>query len=301
MTTSQNFRNGAAILTLLLIASMGASSNVSARLSFDEGTGALVALLGRSCMVFLFLVAFMSVRHDDRHIGRLKWGWVIALGLLVTTQGLSMYSALARIPVALALLAVNSFPVILMLMNWVLNGRRPTPMALLLTAVMLVGLAIALEVPQRVITDQEISAAWVSGILFGLTAAVAFASTLWISEHKIAKLPGTTRNAAAMAVVIVMTVVLSQTGLLPDGMAFPDNRTGFLSLAALILFYTIAFCSLFLLAPRLNLARNAPVMNMEPIIAMMLAWWILDQALTTIQMAGAFLVLSGVVGLSRVR
>lgn len=301
MSNGLSFKNSTAIIALLLIASMGASSNVSARLSFDEGTGALLALLSRSFMVFLLLTTFMSVRRDSRQVGRTQWGWVLGLGLLVTAQGLSMYSALARIPVALALLAVNSFPVILMLMNWVLNGRRPTPMALLLTVVMLAGLAIALEVPQRILTEQDISAAWVSGILFGLAAAMAFASTLWISEHKIANLPGTTRNAAAMVVVITMTLLLSRTGLVPEGMTFPSSQIGQLSLAALVLFYAIAFCSLFLLAPRLNLARNAPAMNMEPIIAMALAWWILGQALTPVQLTGALLVLSGVVGLSRIR
>ncbi len=301
MSAAPTLRNGLAILILLFVSSMGASSNVSARLSLDEGTGSLLALLLRSAAVLLLMASFMTWRGDQRHIPGRQWPWVIALGLLVTTQGFSIYSALARIPVALALLAINSFPIILMLMNWVFNGRRPTPAALALTVMMLIGLALALEVPQRVLLGAEVTPEWLAGVLFALTAATAFASTLWITEHRIANLPGTTRNAVAMAVVVTMTLILHQTGLLTGAMNSPASTTGQLSLIALVGFYCMAYCILFLLAPRLNMARNAPVMNMEPIIAMVLAWWILQEILSPLQLTGAALVVAGVVALSRVR
>ena len=47
--------------------------------------------------------------------------------------------------------------------------------------------------------------------------------------------------------------------------------------------------------PRLNIARNAPVMNMEPVAGMLLGWLILGQMLGPLQILGGFIVVGGIV------
>ena len=66
-------------------------------------------------------------------------------------------------------------------------------------------------------------------------------------------------------------------------------------LALLSLLYAASFISLFMLTPRLNLAQNAPALNIEPVASLFLAWVILGQTLTTIQIIGGLLVVSGIV------
>lgn len=290
-----------AIAILLFTASMGAGSNVAARFSFDEGTGALMALVSRSLGVLCALVLFIPWRSLSTTISREQLPWVMALGLAITLQGVSMYLALSRIPVAIALLGINSFPWILVLMNWVFNGRRPGALRLLLIVVMLAGLAIALQAPARILSGEPTSPAWLAGVGAAFAAATCFATTLWITEHRLSQVPGTVRSGAGMLIVIVSSLLLSQTALLPGGFDLPGSWSGKFALFALSAFFTAAFCTLFLLAPRLDMARNAPVMNIEPIIAMLLAWWILEQALAPDQVVGALIVVAGVMAMSRLR
>ena len=61
--------------------------------------------------------------------------------------------------------------------------------------------------------------------------------------------------------------------------------------------YGTAFTIMFTVLPRLGVAGNSAIMNVEPVFALVLAWLILDQAIAPMQLAGALLVVSAVVGL----
>ena len=68
-----------------------------------------------------------------------------------------------------------------------------------------------------------------------------------------------------------------------------------IALACLVLLYGAAFSTLFICMPRLNIARNAPVMNMEPVAGMLLGWLILGQVLGAMQVVGGLIVVGGIV------
>lgn len=72
-----------------------------------------------------------------------------------------------------------------------------------------------------------------------------------------------------------------------------SGRWGALTL--LVILYGAAFSALFILMPRLDMARNAPAMNMEPVAALLLGWIVLDQQLRWFEMLGVGIVLTGVV------
>lgn len=62
--------------------------------------------------------------------------------------------------------------------------------------------------------------------------------------------------------------------------------------------YGSAFSMLFILMPRLDIARNAPVMNMEPVAGMLFGWLILGQLLGPLQVIGGLIVVGGIVALA---
>ena len=70
----------------------------------------------------------------------------VLIGLLIAVQSYCLYSAVALIPVALALLAFQTFPMLLSLISWVGGGERPSRRVLFAMPVALVGLALALDV-----------------------------------------------------------------------------------------------------------------------------------------------------------
>jgi drug/metabolite transporter (DMT)-like permease len=61
------------------------------------------------------------------------------------------------------------------------------------------------------------------------------------------------------------------------------------------LLYGGAFSVLFISVPRLNMARNAPVMNMEPIATLLFGWVVLEQMISPAQMLGGLVVITGIV------
>ena len=159
----------------------------------------------------------------------------------------------------------------------------------------LCGLALVLDVPARLASEQAMDAQMVEGLLFGFTAAAVFACALWITEHKLSKMPGTVRSMLTLLVVFVGAALAGTSGLLPGGVGLPASNTGWLALACLVLLYGVAFSALFILVTRLNIARNAPVMNIEPVAGMFFGWLILDQLFNSQQVIGGLIVIGGIV------
>ncbi|MFH1803959.1 MAG: DMT family transporter [Pseudomonadota bacterium] len=292
------FPRHVAILILLAVACGFAGNHVAARLAFENDTGLLLAILCRSGVALLILIGLVVWQRQSIRLPTGTRRWQLVLGLLITVQSLCLYSAVARIPVALALLTANSFPILLALLTWGLGGPRPTWQSALLMAFILSGLVLALDVPERLADSGNDNADWWPGIAFALGAATAFAIALWITDHKLSSLRGSVRSMFTMIVVFVAMIVAGMADLVPGGMALPSAVPGWIGLVTLVILYGAAFSVLFISVPRLNMARNAPVMNMEPIATLLFGWVILDQMLSPGQMLGGLIVISGIVILS---
>ena len=76
--------------------------------------------------------------------------------------------------------------------------------------------------------------------------------------------------------------------ILPAGI----NRLSTFSWKTLL--YGAAFSTLFIFMPRLDIARNAPVLNVEPVAGLMFGWLILDQRLSALQLIGGGIVVAGI-------
>lgn len=136
-------------------------------------------------------------------------------------------------------------------------------------------------------------------MVFSLVAAVAFACAMWITNNHLAKLRGTVRSLYTMLVVFLGAVAKGGVGAVSKGLTLTVSGMGCGALTLLVDLHGAAFSALFILMPRLNIVRNAPAMNMEPIAALLLGWMVLDQQLRWFEMLGASIVLTGIVLLVR--
>ena len=218
------------------------------------------------------------------------------IGLLIAVQSYCLYSAVALIPVALALLAFQTFPMLLSLISWIGGGERPSRRVLLAMPVALVGLALALDVlggrgaqlSGFAVRWEEVGA----GVLWALGASVSFAAALYLTTRWLGAMDGRLRSFLFMSVVAVVTLT---AGTLADAFALPTDGTGWIALALLTVFYGTAITSTFVLLPRLGTVNNAAVLNFEPIAVLGLAWLILGQAVAPLQIVGAFIVVGSIV------
>lgn len=294
MSAIQPFPRHLAVLILALMACSFAANHVAARIAFDHETGLLLAMLCRAGVTAIALGAVVLWQRHSLNLGRRTWAWQISLGLLIAIQSFCIYSAVARIPVAMALLLVNLSPILFALVSWALGGPRPTLAAVGIMLMILMGLVMVLDLPQR-LQDAHIDQTWMIGVGFALLGAVVFAFALWITEHRLSKIAGSVRSLLTLVVVCTASGLVGLSGSVPGGLSLPNADAGWIALMCLIVLYGAAFSTLFICMPRLDIGRNAPVMNMEPVAGMLLGWWVLGQMLSPLQVLGGLIVVGGIV------
>jgi drug/metabolite transporter (DMT)-like permease len=308
MNAPAPFSRSLAIGIILLLGVVFASNHIAARFAFDHGTGLVTAVLVRSGVTALILLLVVLWLRSTMKLAAygVKPRWVWALGALIALQSLLLYSAVARIPVALALLVFNLFPALFTLLNWALGGPRPSAKTVGLIALILLGLALALDLPGQLAQPGAGSGMFWAGVGFGFGAASVFAVALRVTEFKLKTLTGPVRSLWTMGWVTLMLGALSIAVLaggagegagqwLSSSLHWPSDLIGWLGLAGLTLCYGSAFSILFALMPRLDMARNAPAANIEPVAALILGWTLLGQTISAMQLLGAGTVVLGIV------
>jgi drug/metabolite transporter (DMT)-like permease len=197
--------------------------------------------------------------------------------------------------VAVALLVANVFPILLALLTWATGGPRPTARTAALMGLILLGLVFVLDVPGRLASATQVGAQWWLGIALAFCAASVFACALWITDHKLSQVRGTARSLLTIFIVFSSVNLAGLTGALPGGLNLPASSTGWLALATLVVLYGTGFIVLFISVPRLDMPRNAPVMNIEPLATLLMGWIVLDQMLGAGQILGGVIVVTGIV------
>jgi drug/metabolite transporter (DMT)-like permease len=218
------------------------------------------------------------------------------IGLLVGVQSLCLYSAVARIPVGLALLAFNTYPLWTAAAARLLYRHRPERATLLAMPVILFGLALALDVAGAA-SGLGAGEHWGrigAGVGFAVVAAASFGLVLVLTQPEVADLDGRYRTALTMGMVGVLALAGS---LAQGGLHWPDAPAGWWGLAALTLLYGTAFTIMFTLLPKLGVVGSSPILNVEPVAALAMAWLLLGQSIAPVQIVGALLVVGAVMTL----
>jgi len=282
-----------AFFALLLLACTFASNHIAARVAFDHGVDVVTAVAVRSlatALVVSLLVAWQRVplAHTARHRR-----FMVLIALLVTVQSVCLYAAVARMPVGLALLVFNSYPIWATLAARVFYGRRPERAALIAMPVILLGLVLALDIV-RLLGGGATQSSHAVGIAFGLGAATSFGLVLALTQHEVADLDGRVRSAFTMGVVGVLALMFAVGG---SGLHWPNAPAGWWGLVLLSVLYGTAFTAVFTLLPKLGAVSNSPILNVEPVAALLLGWLILGQLVNPLQWLGALIVVGAVMAL----
>jgi drug/metabolite transporter (DMT)-like permease len=218
------------------------------------------------------------------------------IGVLVAVQSVWLYSSVARLPVGLALLAFNTYPLWTAFWVWALYRQRPERAVLIAMPIILTGLALALDVAGAA-SGLGAQAQWGRigiGVAFALGAAATFGLILTLTQHEVGTLDGRLRSAITMGIVGVLAGGFALAG---PGLHLPLDAAGWTGLAMLTFLYGTAFTIMFTLLPKLGVVGSSPILNVEPVCALLLAWPILGQTIAPVQWAGAALVVGTVMGL----
>ena len=296
MSTAPLALGRAAFLTLLLTACLFGANHVAARLAFNHGLDVASAVTVRSLLTALVVGALVWLQGVPRAVQPRERGFLLLIGVLVAVQSLCLYAAVARLPVALALLTFNTYPLWTALFAWLFYRHRPERAVLVAMPVLLFGLALALDALGAA-SGLGAAGQWSrigAGVAFALVAAAVFGAALVFTQHEAARVDGRLRTTITMALVGLLALLAVQV---QGGFHLPTAQAGWWGLAGLTLFYGTAFTIMFTLLPRLGVVGSSPIMNVEPVAALVLAWGLLGQTIAPVQVAGALIVVGAVMAL----
>lgn len=279
------------IALLLAIAVAFGANHVAARVAFDHGANVTTAVAFRSAGTALFVLGLLLANGVSLALPAATRARAALIGLMLAVQSYCLYSAVALIPVALALLAFQTFPMVLALLSWAAGAERPSRRVLLAMPVALAGLALALEVYGG---SGDVAGRWSEigeGVLWATGASLAFASVLFFTTKWLPAVDGRLRSFLIMSMVAASTIA---GGAAAGDFRLPADNTGWIALALLVALYGTAITSMFVVLPRLGAVNNSVVLNFEPIAVLAIAWVVLDQRIAPLQVLGAFIVVGAI-------
>ncbi len=279
--------------TLLLIAFMMGANHVAARFAFNHGVNVVTAVSFRSGVTALVVLLILWQQGVSWRLRPRHKKYLPLIGALIAIQSVCLYSSVARLPVALALLVFNTYPIAAAVWARVLYAHRPERRVLMSMPVMLVGLALALDVLGAA-SGLGAAAQWSQmglGVAFALGASATFGLAMVLTQYEAGDLDGRLRTFSTMLQVAVWASAAASLGL---GWHLPVDGTGWMGLGMLTFLYGTAFTIMFTVLPKLGVVGNSPIMNVEPIFSLVLAWGLLGQSIAPMQLIGAAIVVGTV-------
>ncbi len=284
------------VFALLAALFFGMSGSLGRGL-MDAGWTAGAATLARvSIGAAVLLVPGIVALRGDWTALRKAWATVLAYGLLaVAGAQLFYFLAVQTLNVGVALLIEYMAPIAIVFYLWITKGAKPGVLTLAGAGVALAGLVLLLDI----VGGGQIS---LTGIGWALLAMVGAAVYFLISGSTSTGLPPLTLAAAGLVVATLALGAAAVAGLLPVTFASADvalaggSLPAWMAVGALgVICAAFAYVTGIAATRRLGARLGSFVSLTEVIAAATFAWLLLGQTPVPVQIAGAVLVLGGVV------
>lgn len=248
--------------------------------------------------VVLLAPALIALRGDLRPIWRARWRVLAYGGLAVVGTQLAYFAAIRTIPVGLALLMEYLAPLLLVGFTWVRTRRMPKPVVLIGSALSLAGLLLVIGIVGGGAVGGPLDPV---GVLWALLAALGLGVYYLLGARPDAAVPPIAFASSTLLVGGALLAGVAATGLLPVTVSLGDVALlraevpwwlpgAGLALVATALAYVFGVAG----ARRLG-TRVASFLGLaEVLFSCALAWVLLGQALSPLQLVGGALILAGI-------
>jgi drug/metabolite transporter (DMT)-like permease len=287
---------GTGLALALLSAVTFATSGTFARSLIEAGWSAEAAVATRVGVAALVLaVPAVIALRGKWHVLRRNLGMVGVFGVLaVATAQACFFNAVQYLPIGVALLLEYLGIILVVGWMWAAHGQRPRKLTVAGSVAAVFGLVFVLDITGGAKLDAV-------GVLWGLGAAVGLAAYFVLSARGDNELPPVVLASGGMGVGAVVLVVLGLVGVLPldatfGEVTFAGYRTSWLvpvlglSLVAAVISYVAGIGAARILGARLS----SFVGLTEVVFAVLIAWLVLDELPTAVQLLGGVLIVAGV-------
>ncbi len=259
------------------------------KMAYAGGASTVTVLFLRFFLAGLLMAALMRARRLTWPRGR-DLCLLIGLGAVgYAGQAFCYFSALHHATAGLTALLLYLYPALVLFASAMLGRQRLTPIK--------AGLAVA-ALTGVLLTVGGGLAGSPLGIVFGLGAALIYTAYILIGESVI---PRTGAIPAATVVMLAAAAVFAAATLVA-GPRWPGDATGWLAVFGIALLATvIPIVGFFAGMRQLGATDAATISTLEPVVTLLLAFFVLHEILAPMQVAGAVLVIAAVAVLTRVR
>jgi drug/metabolite transporter (DMT)-like permease len=291
----QQRSSGAGFGLALLSAVTFATSGTFARSLIEAGWSAEAAVAARVGVAALVLAppAAWSLR-GRLHVLRDNLGMIGLFGLLAVAGAQAcFFNAVRYLPIGVALLLEYLGIILVVGWMWMAHGQRPRRLTVTGAAAALLGLIFVLD-----LTGGRLDPV---GVLWGLGAAIGLATYFVLSARGDNGLPSVALASGGMAVGGAVLIILGLLGPLPlhatlGSVDLAGHRVSWLvpiaglSLVAAVVPYVAGIGAARILGARLS----SFVGLTEVMFAILVAWLVLGELPTTVQLLGGVLIVTGV-------
>ena len=282
-----------------------ACTGVISKAAFDGGVAPLELAAFRSygagllMLPFVVLAARRLTRRDLVPIA------LFALVGIVLAQAF-YYEAISRMDIAVALVIVYTGPLLVAAYQRLFHAERLPLLAYLAMALAVAGVAVAV-----VGGAGGIGAISIVGIAFALLTAFSFAGQAILGARQPQSLAPMARTGAGMLVAALIWVPLVPFGQLPfdlmtvqtqlDGRLQASIPVGVAVLFAIVFGSIVPYALIIVGFTRIGAGAGSMAGMTEPIVAPLLAWFVLGQLLSPLQALGIALTIACVAVVERQR
>jgi drug/metabolite transporter (DMT)-like permease len=289
------------VLMYLIAALLFAFNGTVAKAAMEAGLEPTRLTEFRNAGAFITLALFVAVwRPSAFKVKRSEWGFLIAYGVLAFAIVQFLYFfTISRLPIGIGTLLIFLAPVLVAL--WIRFGRKQAVSSRiwLAVALTLIGLALVAQVGMGGADLNGI------GVLSGLLAAVALALYWLLGEAGQRRRDAISLSMWGFFFATITWSVLAPWWTFPWSILTDRTEPIIGGLPALpvwsiliwnVLLGTVApFLLVLASLGRIGAQRAGLVATTEPLWAFLLAFALLGETITGVQMLGAFIVLTGII------
>jgi drug/metabolite transporter (DMT)-like permease len=275
----------AGIALALAAAVAFAFANTSAGVAYRSGSNPLTIAAIRFLLPTATLIVWLWMDGVRMSLPG-RDGWIAGmLGLVTGVYTLALLSAIAAIPLALAILVFYLFPLVATIILAVCGWEKFGWPAIVAVVLAFAGLALALDPGGRGFHFEGVALAL--GAALGLGIVIAVSSRVFRSGDS---RPVTLYMAGAAAVVLIVLCAVH------GEFALPQTGVGWLGLFGTSVFYAFAMIAFFIAVSMIGPVRVALLSYLEPVVAAALGVTLFGETLAPIQIVGIALVIAALVG-----
>ena len=254
------------------------------RFAYEGGSNGLTVAMVRSVALVVALVCYSRLTGRSLALGRRDRRRCAVLGLLMAIAFYGPIGSVEFISTGLAVLLFYIFPLLVAVIEAVLDRAWPATHRLLALACAFAGLATML------------GASFGTSDPLGMALALAGAAAVSVNTVGIVRLVGRVNPLVSMFhMVVSATVTLVILTLATGGVELPVSDSGWAGLFGAVALQCVSLPLYFVAISRIGALKSAMLANIQPMTTIIVAALVLGEILGAAQLAGGAMVLASVI------